>query len=134
MTYTNGAQNGTASNSSNGTANGKANGAVKNGHASEGDVFLDERVAISPNTPQLVPGLLKDILNHGLSFSGDHDAKARSNLLDAARSLVHALETPREAMIRYCWSQVGTHSTLPNYHIRSTDNLVNCLCGHRNGS
>lgn len=130
MTYTNGAENGTASNSSNGIANGKANGAVKNGHAGEGDVFLDERVAVSPNAPQLVPGLLKDILNHGLSFSGDRDAKARSNLLDAARSLVHALETPREAMVRYCWSQVGAHSTLSNYHIRSTDNLVHCLCGH----
>ena len=90
----------------NGTAN-STNGAVKNGLAN-GNAFLDGQVAISPNAPEQVSGLLKDILNRGLAFSGDCDVQARTSLLDAARSLVYALETPREAMIRYCWSQVCT--------------------------
>lgn len=109
MTYTIQPENGTTSNASNGIASDKANGSLKNGHATEGDAFLDDHVVISPNAPQLVPDLLKEILTHGISFSGDLDAKARVNLMDAARSLFHALETPREAMVRYCWSQVGTH-------------------------
>jgi len=106
MTISNGPTNSTANGISNRLAIGKTNGAgaVKNGHLN-GNFSVDE-VAISSNSPEKVPGLLKDILANGLAFSMDHDASARSTLLDAARSLVHALETPREAMIRYCWSQV----------------------------
>ena len=102
---TNGTTNGISHGVSNGKANGAANGAVKNGHTN-GNLSFDNKVAISANSPEKVPGLLKDILANGLAFSADHDAGARSTLLDAARSLVHALETPRETMIRYCWSQV----------------------------
>jgi len=106
MTIRNGSANDTANGISNALANGKTNsaGAVKNGHLN-GNFSVDE-VAISANSPEKVSGLLKDILANGLAFSVDHDASARSTLLDAARSLVHALETPRETMIRYCWSQV----------------------------
>lgn len=102
---TNGTTNGISNGVSNGKTNGAANGAVKNGHLN-GNFSVDDKVAISANSPDKVPGLLKDILANGLAFSADHDASARSTLLDAARSLVHALETPRETMIRYCWSQV----------------------------
>lgn len=101
----NGTTNDTADGVSNGKTNGAVNGAVKNGHTN-GNLFFDDKVAISANASEKVPALLKDILAHGLAFSGDHDVRARSSLLDAARSLVYALETPRETMIRYCWSQV----------------------------
>ncbi|ODM14728.1 hypothetical protein SI65_09917 [Aspergillus cristatus] len=112
MTIRNGPANGTANGISNGLANGKTNGAgaVKNGHLN-GNFSVDE-VAISANSPEKVPGLLKDILANGLAFSVDHDTSARSTLLDAARSLVHALETPRETMIRYCWSQSTTYAAI----------------------
>jgi len=88
-------------NSANGT-NGHTNG-HSNGHSSE--AFVDGSVAISPNLPELVPELLKRIAASGNAFVSD-DAQSRTELLDAARSLVYAVETPREAMIRYCWAQV----------------------------
>ena len=90
--------------SQNDQANG--NGAT-NGHVQ--DSFVDGSVAISPNMPELVPDLLKKVATHGISFISN-DPKARTELLDAARSLVNAVETPREAMIRYCWSQVRLFS------------------------
>lgn len=76
---------------------------TSNGHVQ--DSFVDGSVAISPNAPELVPELLKKIATNGISFISN-DSTARTELLDAARSLVNAVETPREAMIRYCWSQV----------------------------
>lgn len=80
-----------------------------NGHAKE--AFVDGSVAVSPNAPELVPGLLDQVASHGkaLAFTG---TAARTELLDAARQLVYALETPREAMIRFCWSQVGPSSSI----------------------
>src|SRR3954469_22614275 len=87
--------------------NGKAH---ENGHAhmdgASKEAFVDGNVAISANTPELVPGLVEQVACLGKSASLQ-DHKERSALLDAARSLVYALETPREAMIRYCWSQVS---------------------------
>lgn len=62
-------------------------------------------VAFNPSAPELVPGLLEQIASSGQAFLSS-DPKARSELLEAARSLVYALETPREAMARYCWYQV----------------------------
>lgn len=102
MTYTNGESHadGSTTNGTNGT----------NGHAQE--AFVDGSVAISPNAPELVPDLLDQIASSGQTFISS-DSKARTQLLDAARSLVYALETPREAMIRHCWSQVqSTHARI----------------------
>ena len=84
-------------------ATGSATNGSSNGHAKE--AFVDGSVAISPNTPELVPGLLDQLALSGNAFTSA-DPKARTDLLDAARQLVYALETPREAMIRFCWSQV----------------------------
>ncbi|KAJ5770121.1 uncharacterized protein N7511_002172 [Penicillium nucicola] len=78
-------------------ANGAPTGVSK-------EAFVDGNVAISANTPELVPGLVEQVACLGRNASLQ-DHKERSALLDAARSLVYALETPREAMIRYCWSQ-----------------------------
>lgn len=73
--------------------------------AANGDSQINGSVAVLPNAPELVPGLLQQVASSGKEFESA-DPKVRTELLDAARSLVHALETPREAMIRYCWSQV----------------------------
>lgn len=85
------------------TANSEAHPNGANGHSAE--AFVDGSVAISPNIPEMVPGLLKKIAASGEAFASE-DSIARTELLDAARSLVYAVETPREAMIRFCWSQV----------------------------
>ncbi|KAJ5728130.1 o-methyltransferase [Penicillium malachiteum] len=74
-----------------------------NGHQ-EAFVDMIADIATSPNIPAQVPGLLEKIAKSGKAFLAD-DPKARTELLDAARALVYATETPREAMIRVCWSQ-----------------------------
>lgn len=81
-----------------------------NVHAKE--AFVDGSVAVSPNTPEVVPELLDQIASFGKAFVSA-DPKARTELLDAARQLVYAVETPREAMIRFCWSQVYSRRLIP---------------------
>ncbi|KAJ5789596.1 O-methyltransferase family 2 [Penicillium psychrosexuale] len=74
------------------------------------EAFVD-RVAISANTPELVPDLVDQIASLG-KVASLQDNTDRTTLLEAARSLVYALETPREAMIRYCWSQSTLYASL----------------------
>ena len=85
------------------------NGAT-NGHPGQVDepvqAFVDGNVAISPNAPEEVPTLLKRLALHGEAYLTESDENERTKILDTARSLVYALETPREAIIRHCWSQV----------------------------
>lgn len=93
-----------ATQSENGHANGHSNGTA-NGHSKETSPFMNDQIPISPSAPQKVPGLLDQISSHGDAFlSADPDARLK--LLEDARALVNALETPRESMIRYCWAQV----------------------------
>lgn len=40
------------------------------------------------------------------SVVAEGDDTARLSMLQSARLLVHALETPRETMIKHCWAQV----------------------------
>ncbi|OQE46935.1 hypothetical protein PENCOP_c001G00407 [Penicillium coprophilum] len=86
-------------------ANGdlQTNGGLEN-------AFVD-RVATSANTPELVPGLVDQVASLG-KVASLQDHTDRTTLLEAARSLVYALETPREAMIRYCWSQATLYAAL----------------------
>ncbi|KAL3431517.1 O-methyltransferase-domain-containing protein [Aspergillus tetrazonus] len=56
------------------------------------DTF-DNEIVIRPNAPQDLPALLTEYL-------------------DAARRLVYSLETPREAMVRYCWSQSTIYAAI----------------------
>ena len=79
----------------------ETNASATNGHQG---AFDDSSVAIAPNLPELVPALLEKIAASGNDFVSN-DTKARTELVDAARSLVYATETPREAMIRVAWSQ-----------------------------
>lgn len=105
--HTNGHSNGTTIGTSNGTTDGASNG-ITNG-ASSGtttQVEIDPQIAISPNAPDDIQRLLDEVASLGNAFTSG-EPRSRSNILEAARSLVYAVETPREAMIRYCWCQVS---------------------------
>ncbi|KXH57984.1 hypothetical protein CSAL01_07434 [Colletotrichum salicis] len=80
---------------------------------------VDAAIATRPNDLEAVPGLLKDLNDNIGTLSAD-DHQARYGLLLKARSIVQALEAPRETMIKHCWAQVGP---LP----RSTDMRVTRL-------
>ncbi|KAJ5360025.1 hypothetical protein N7517_009216 [Penicillium concentricum] len=69
------------------------------------------RVATSPSMPELVPNLVNQISSLGKSVSL-HDYTDRIALVEAAQSLVYALQTPREAMNRHCWAQTATYSSV----------------------
>ena len=66
---------------------------------------IDESIAVKANALDKVSRLLGEISEQGklLTQEGGNN---RRQLLESVRSLSYALETPREAMIRYCWSQV----------------------------
>ncbi|KAI9926121.1 hypothetical protein MW887_004583 [Aspergillus wentii] len=65
---------------------------------------VDPNIAISPNAPHQLPQLVDTITAQTKAYN-DGDAEARLKLVEAAQSLIYALETPREAMLRYCWAQ-----------------------------
>lgn len=77
-----------------------------NGAKASQEAFVDvsSAIATSTNLPDHVPALLEKVVTSGIAFLSDN-TKARTDLLDAARALVYATETPREAMIRIAWSQ-----------------------------
>ncbi|OJJ43620.1 hypothetical protein ASPZODRAFT_169288 [Penicilliopsis zonata CBS 506.65] len=85
----------------------------RSGHTDQA-VVIDDSIAIRPNDPHAVSDLLKQIVIQGFSFNADAGAASptRISLLDAARSLVYALETPREAMIRHCWSESTAYAAI----------------------
>ncbi|RAL08720.1 o-methyltransferase [Aspergillus homomorphus CBS 101889] len=93
----------------NGTVNGHNNGHIKKPIQ---EAFVDGNVAIAPNDPEEVPALLKRITLHGEAYLTENDELERSKILDSARSLVYALETPREAIIRHCWSQSTLYAAI----------------------
>ncbi|OJJ78945.1 uncharacterized protein ASPGLDRAFT_70426 [Aspergillus glaucus CBS 516.65] len=72
---------------------------------------MNDQIPISPSAPQEVPGLLDQISSHGDAFL-NADPDARLKLLEDARALVNALETPRESMIRYCWAQSTIYAAI----------------------
>lgn len=79
-----------------------SNGSATNGHTK---VVIDPQAAISPSAPGELPRLVKEIQSSSQDYiSGD--TTSRLKLLEAARSLVYAMETPQETMLRYCWAQV----------------------------
>lgn len=86
-----------------GSSNGTSNGT--------GQVFANgknidvEKIAVSANLPAQIPALLEQLNADGIGYTIT-DTEARLKLLETARSLVYALETPREAIIRHCWSEV----------------------------
>ncbi|KAL4881812.1 S-adenosyl-L-methionine-dependent methyltransferase [Aspergillus karnatakaensis] len=79
---------------------------------STGTDTFDNEVAIRPNSAEDLPDLLKKVTSLGTEYATNTDEDLRAEYLDAARSLVYALETPREAMIRYCWSQSTLYAAI----------------------
>lgn len=77
---------------------------------------VDVSIATSPNDVEAIPDLLKQIVAgvDALETGGD---EARHDLLVKARTMVQALETPRETMVKHCWAQVRkwvpNHCTCP---------------------
>ncbi|PYH44716.1 o-methyltransferase [Aspergillus saccharolyticus JOP 1030-1] len=91
------------------TVNGHDNGHIRKPSQ---EAFVDSNVAIAPNDPEEVPALLKRISLHGEAYLTENDELERTRILDSARALVYALETPREAMIRHCWSQSTLYAAI----------------------
>ncbi|RAH68369.1 o-methyltransferase [Aspergillus aculeatinus CBS 121060] len=91
------------------TVNGHNNGHIKKPTQ---EAFTNNHVAIAPNDPEEVPGLLKRIALHGEAYLIENDELERTKILNSARSLVYALETPREAVIRHCWSQSALYAAI----------------------
>lgn len=70
---------------------------------------VDVAVALQAVAPDEIPRLAGDIAS--LGASPPEDDTARLELLKKARSLVQALETPRETMIRHLWAEVSRPSS-----------------------
>jgi hypothetical protein len=90
----------------------KAEDAV--GHRHEGNHksgTVDISVALAANDMDSVPKLLEAIAAAGQRLSAD-DSATRLELLERARDLVRALETPRETMIKHCWAQTTAFTAL----------------------
>ncbi|RAH79729.1 S-adenosyl-L-methionine-dependent methyltransferase [Aspergillus japonicus CBS 114.51] len=69
------------------------------------------QLAISPNLPAPIPWLLDQIHAQGKEYL-DVNPQTRLDLLESARSLVYALETPREAILRHCWSETTSYAAI----------------------
>lgn len=93
--------------------NGATNGGGQNGHAAAGSrtPAVDISVALAPNSLKSVPALVQDI-NAVADRVSAGDETARLELVETARSLVRALETPRETMIKHCWAQPSAFAAL----------------------
>jgi hypothetical protein len=70
---------------------------------------IDISIATQPNDINAVAGLIKELQSgvDGLASGGD---AARHDLLIKARTLMQALETPRETMVKHCWGQVRNNA------------------------
>ena len=87
------------------TQNGTVVESAQNGTADKNKVVVDPQIAVTPNAPDRAPGLVEEI-NSLSQAMANGEPQSRQKLLEATRALTYALETPREAMIRYCWCQV----------------------------
>lgn len=82
----------------------RANGSAQP-HGADSEYHNQLTVPVSPNVPEQIPELLEKVHNLGKTVDVNN-TKERIALLDTVRALMFALETPREAMIRHCWSWV----------------------------
>lgn len=76
------------------------------GSIDNGETTADMSVALTATDLKSVPGLSTEIGSLGTSVA-DGDNQARLALLQKARALVNALETPRETMIKHTWAEVS---------------------------
>lgn len=75
-------------------------------HLDQGTGEVDVSIAAAPCDLESVPGLLENIsaLRGRDDFGNNRDA--RLYLLDQARQLVRALESPRETMLKHVGAEV----------------------------
>ncbi|KAL2262440.1 hypothetical protein VTK26DRAFT_1343 [Humicola hyalothermophila] len=94
-------------------ANGTSgtNGHAVNNNNNKKGPAVQMSVALAPNDLKSVPSLVQDI-NAVADKASAGNETARLELLEKARSLVRALETPRETMIRHCWANTATFAVL----------------------
>lgn len=92
---------------------------------------VDFSIAVRPNDLDAVPGIVKGIVEKANALSPG-DETARHALLIQARSLVQALETPRETMTKHTWAQV--RMTRSKMLFRILSNLDNYQAGRRHRS
>lgn len=71
---------------------------------------IDPIIALLPNNVDAIPKLLEEITHH-IQLRGIGDNTDRQELLIKCRSLVQAIETPRETMVKHCWAQVSISLT-----------------------
>ncbi|OOF97174.1 hypothetical protein ASPCADRAFT_45906 [Aspergillus carbonarius ITEM 5010] len=120
MTYTNGSTiNGHHVNGEHANG-GYTNGHNTNGYCIDGDhsnghrpstLNVDvDKIALLPSAPDAVPVLIDQIASKK-SVSLE-DSQERLRLRDAAISLANALETPREAIVRHCWTTATRHAAI----------------------
>ncbi|KAI1337191.1 S-adenosyl-L-methionine-dependent methyltransferase [Xylariaceae sp. FL0016] len=69
------------------------------------DRMVDVAIALAPTDLKSVPRLLEE-MSSGLDKLNGEDHQFRHEFLLKARSLVQALETPRETMIKHTWAQL----------------------------
>jgi hypothetical protein len=82
-----------------------------NGHGTNGaSKGFDPSLITKPGDAGAVPGLVKEIATLSQGFESD-DAQ-RLSLKAKVYDLLRAVETPRERMIRDCWSEPGSHCAL----------------------
>jgi hypothetical protein len=67
---------------------------------------VDISIASAPCDISSVPRLIDDIASLGSAHDLSADRDARLSLLEKARSLVAALETPRETMLKHVGAEV----------------------------
>jgi hypothetical protein len=82
-----------------------------NGHDSHNSGSVAMSIALEANDMEHVPTILKGIEEAGQQLSVDNSA-TRLKLLERARDLVRALETPRETMIKHCWAETNVMTAL----------------------
>lgn len=90
---------------------------------------LDVSVAIKANDAKSVAELSNAVGSLGKDFSVE-DEEGRLRLLKQTRSLLQALETPRETMIKHCWAQVSwpltVSKSLTNFFSSASCQLCHC--------
>jgi len=89
----------------------KANGDTNGSTSSANGTTQPISIALSPNDPDNIAPLVDNIAELAKASPVENN-DSRLKLLAQARSLVQALETPRETMIKHCWAEVMYTETL----------------------
>jgi hypothetical protein len=80
----------------------------------QGQSHVDVSIATESNDIEAIPTLLKEITQAFDAFTTSN--AGREDLLAKCRTLVQALETPRETMIYHCWA----HASTPPFLVKPT--------------